>query len=949
MLKSSFAGLTILLTGLAASGLEHGALRPGDPNDTFFSYQWGLAVRSQSTVRERTDILHDSIQALPGSDSGWSVRRSEQLQRDISVAVIDSGLDTDHEDIRGQVLKNEAECIDGRIPISPTVDKDGNGFVGDCMGWSFVDNRAPQRPADDDGHGTHIAGIIAARSNNGIGISGFSNRIKILPLKVYDRNEANEARARNRRPIPERVARAIDYAVTRGVSVINISMGWPRAAHTELVAQAIQNAISHGVFIVAGAGNDQHDGPVFPCAEVGVICVGAIDMDGVRSRFSNNGGQVDMLAPGGDVLSLYPMGLQTFFGPRGYEVLSGTSQAAPYVSGALATLRGIFQEESYNQIKRRLLNQNPLNLEKSIQNQGSETIFASFKGDALIEVDPNRRVTIPLRIENLGQEISQSIRITSLTAPNLIHFSQTVRLHPGINVLNLAGVISSNSESALSSFLKLRVQLGPRSFDSTYFLAVNPALKPRLVKTLPSANRVSSLPVYQVRANQAPTFYSVTPLGADLRVDFSEVVSGQIVNRTVTLWRTEKLFDYLPGMRVDLNSDGADDFLFFHLKRRESNESEPILLLSLFDQNLNPLFPGSEGIALENPPTLPRLGTLRFLEAWVDQQRFLLPAVWNVGDIPTADLNPNPFDQEETSEKARLYALEILNGANGKRTARYKLLTNYSWLDQLDKNTNVYYPETVQVHGPLIQNESDFALGRTEMLISYGLGTNRRYALVSVGGTAAPSTSQQALKPLDVGDRDIRFHSLGSVLREDASFSGNAVTGIYAANSFRSIVLSEPQRQSIAQEIVVRWSQEEEPIQSVLQIYAFPNQAPIVAYETDRSLKISQQQESQMRSVGSTIYRYSYLPGRFFSQRFVPMVLSRAGSPSEGIYVDNSLIFARQLGIWSRNRNGQLDIPVSQSVFVPPDCYGLNPNRYQNAPVLVLQCGNQIQLISINP
>ena len=172
------------------------SLKPSnDPSpftdDPLFNYQWGLFNNNQVLYRDIDDIHSEKIRGKQGIDIGWKgiyEETSSLMKKDVVVAVLDSGLDLEHPEIKDSIYKNDLECNNGTLPFRPKEDKDENGYVGDCMGWNFTSKKEEggNRPYDDSpaGHGTHVAGIIASSINNGQGISGLSERIKILPIKV---------------------------------------------------------------------------------------------------------------------------------------------------------------------------------------------------------------------------------------------------------------------------------------------------------------------------------------------------------------------------------------------------------------------------------------------------------------------------------------------------------------------------------------------------------------------------------------------------------------------------------------------------------------------------------------------------------------------------------------------------------------------------------------------
>ena len=223
-------------------------------------------------------------------------------------------------------------------------DDDGDGFDDDVYGADFIENDS--NPDDDGGHGTHVAGIIGAQGNNAIGISGVNWDVKVMALKFLDENgEGNTADAAN----------AIDYAVAHGARVINASWGGP--AFSMALFGSIKRAGERGTLVVAAAGNDGVNAdlkPDYPAAFdlPNIISVAATDRSDRLLDFSNYGSKsVDLAAPGDDVYSTVP----TLADPSGYASFSGTSMAAPFVTGAAALYLARFPQASTDQVKAALL------------------------------------------------------------------------------------------------------------------------------------------------------------------------------------------------------------------------------------------------------------------------------------------------------------------------------------------------------------------------------------------------------------------------------------------------------------------------------------------------------------------------------------------------------------------------------------------------------------------
>lgn len=232
--------------------------------------------------------------------------------QDVVVAVIDTGVDYTHTDLDDNIWINSDE-ISGN-----GVDDDQNGYVDDVSGWDFVngDNDAMD---DGDGHGTHVAGTIAAE-NNSEGISGVAYNAKIMPIKVL--GEGNGS-----------LENAIRYAAMNGAKVINLSLV---SSFSSDIEAAIQDATKMGAVVVMGSGNDGSSQPDYPAkyaAQRG-LAVGAVDSNRTFASFSNQAGSDSrmqyVVAPGVDVYSTLP--------GNTYGSSSGTSMAAPHVAGVVALM-----------------------------------------------------------------------------------------------------------------------------------------------------------------------------------------------------------------------------------------------------------------------------------------------------------------------------------------------------------------------------------------------------------------------------------------------------------------------------------------------------------------------------------------------------------------------------------------------------------------------------------
>ena len=261
----------------------------------------------------------------------WASGFFDQQLPTVKVGVLDTGVDYLHPDISRQISQNDGETgldANGQDKRFNGIDDDGNGFVDDWRGYDFVDQQDPDLgdwstrdndPMDENGHGTAVAGIIGAQSNNGIGIAGASPVARILPLRAFNSSGVGT---------DADIAAAIVYAADNGVQVLNMSFG--DVISSPLLKDAIHYAYEKNVVLIASSGNDGTSYPHYPSDFSDVISVGSVTQDDVKSIFSSYGPSLALVAPGEGISTLKLGG--------GYQSsFSGTSAAAPHVS-AVASL-----------------------------------------------------------------------------------------------------------------------------------------------------------------------------------------------------------------------------------------------------------------------------------------------------------------------------------------------------------------------------------------------------------------------------------------------------------------------------------------------------------------------------------------------------------------------------------------------------------------------------------
>ncbi|WP_422660343.1 S8 family peptidase [Paenibacillus sp. EC2-1] len=306
------------------------------PNDLLFSdYQWNLPAIE--------------------TNRGWNLSKGS---KDVIIAVVDTGVDLSHTDLDGQLVS----------------------------GYNVVD--PSKAPADDVGHGTHVAGIIGALVNNGEGVAGVSWYNKIMPVKALDGSGSGTTYA---------VAEGIIWATDHGAKVINMSLG--NYADSQFLHDAIKYAYDRDVLLVAASGNDNTERPGYPAAYPEVLAVGATNQDMTRADYSNYGDYIDVTAPGTNIASTYP-GNQ-------YAALSGTSMASPHVAAMAGLIRSLNPELNNREVMDLMISQ-----AVDLGEKGKDKYFGSGQVDVFRSLEAASNQSKPLQLwpEHVLQRLQQELQ-----------------------------------------------------------------------------------------------------------------------------------------------------------------------------------------------------------------------------------------------------------------------------------------------------------------------------------------------------------------------------------------------------------------------------------------------------------------------------------------------------------------------------------------------------------
>ena len=404
------------------------------PNDSFTYWEWAL-----NNTGQNAGVYGKDIKAF----TAWNVN---QGSNNMVVAVLDSGVQTNHPDLVNKFYRDGANNI---------------------IGYDFSNGDSDAN--DDNGHGTHVAGTIGAQSNNSVGVAGVCPNCKIMPVKFLDYTGSGST---------SDAISAIYFAVNNGAKVINNS--WGGAPYNSVLQSAIDYAYNNGVIVVASAGNDNTSIPAYPAAYNHVISVASTDSSDRKSSFSNYGSWVDVSAPGSSILSTILTGANlggscsdASFAPAsdGYGYCSGTSMSAPIVSGVAALIASQYPTYTPDQIKSQIKNtadnidaSNPayigqiglgrVNAYRALTTQiGPNLKYISHQvSDSLANnnqiFEPGEKINLSVNIGNdWGTAINTNATLTTLDTPYFAIKTPTISL----GNINNAAQVQANYEITVNT------------------------------------------------------------------------------------------------------------------------------------------------------------------------------------------------------------------------------------------------------------------------------------------------------------------------------------------------------------------------------------------------------------------------------------------------------------------------------------------------------------------
>lgn len=964
------------IVDVKATSIQPADVQTSQSKDLYYVYQWGTDFQGQVVSNEVNDLESKKIPGVKSADIGAAPldELDKRIEENVLVAIIDTGVDFNHPDLKNNIFKNLIECdSNGEIPFDPERSNDENEYPGDCKGWDFTDKTelGSNRPEDFVGHGTHLAGIIAAERNNDIGISGISNKIKILPIKVLS-NKSEDSQALG---TSDRLSKAVLYAIQMKADVINLSLGWPLSFDKEHLKNAIAEAVKSGVTVVAAAGNNDHSEPIMPCGYEGVICVGSSDPNGKMSDFSNFGAQVDVLAPGNNIFSTYPTGVDNLFHDvNGYEIKSGTSQAAPYVTSLVATLKGIYTKESEEKIKARVYNSvtspyvvgakfasgNIINFKKAIDEEPL-ILKPNFKGFNRVKVNFLKKTfAFEIGLSDFGTKIKDAK--ISLKALGDVNLEQTnYDYDPADPIIQVRGELKDLNINLLQKF-EMKVLFHGKTatyqFEKRFFVDFDDMPGAKKLQIL-GANPKSVTQFSTLSFNHLPhdfPYYYTESEGNDGKVISVFTKDGPVVKNIGTT-NIPKATSILSVHRLDANLDGKADILVRSLievpvEKEETdtpNTEEPpaeeekeqkIQYSYLTEDKLRPLFSelieengqrrridhshmvlNFEGVILQE------LNNFAFGKVNFDKYgEILIPVYLSFTEqLPEADRNPNPFARLRRrvfSQRIYYYQPSLKEDNSVELTTR--TLQDNKFIDNFKRKIRFKPFEQVFAIKFLQQSFEDIKKGTFSILLSHESErkqarnwllnidhiSQRKWNVKKTNGINLNLSEFVTERAFDLTQESLLPHDI------DKTIVGYEKSSRLNWEEY-SLVGNRIQYKGISQ------SDTTDTLEFPIKTY-MTSEEEYRLYLTPSRIFAQVSDNDEDKNLSFPVHVSSFLPGVLFREQHFPIVYVEEGKSKPALYVDSTQIASRNIYMIKIDKD-EIVAPVKYNVNIPESCKALNP------------------------
>lgn len=902
--------------------------------DPLFNKQWALKNNGQVILKNISDLERVKVVGLPGNDINWiDTKDLAASKKEMIVAVLDSGLDIEHPDLAGRIWYNEKLCTGAP-----------NAKILACNGFNFLDMN--NSVLDDVGHGTHVAGIIAA-NRNAIGIAGAADpRIKIMPLKVL--NSQVSGFVYNGKLITDVIADAMIFAIKNGAEVINLSLGWPKLIDTTKIRQAFLMAEEKNVMVIAASGNNNKDLPTFPCAYENVVCVGATDNRGELTEFSNHGSKVDMVAPGEYIISTFPKKIESrVLRISNYEAKRGSSQAAPYVAAAVATLKLLNPGLTNDQV-RSLLYRSTRAISKNRNNRFVK--FGSLDMKKLIQMagiaesaaflNPQIKTTTEIKYRAEDKRFAFLLPLKNMSDIDfngevcLSSSSQSLSLDQDcFEIKNLAGHASidlaikgSLLDLASDSHINLSLQIGNKNYQTSLVfsrdLNGDSELKTEVISgasfddmgLINGDRKLSKMArvIDKFHRLDYPEYFFMekskqTPGSTVVSVLTKE--NGKYVVKTITLPLVNRV---LSIHRQDMNLDGKLDNFIYALSAKKDE-----LLFFNLDSDFKPLFGNHSKwtMTLSTFEGLPIDAGVEKFE-WIKLNHaqlgsIVVPSIFKMYALPDADNSKNILERVTSAGNHQFYLNPKLQAADNSMKIELRALDSVSAMKKMRVDYKLFSDQNIILLKPFPQTDKQSRIGEIHSLAVLDNGSERTYIEIILSANGLESKSLSSTMGLE------------SALIYPVTDSAN---GLVTNESILTSLLNRSNAEFLVKNdtgvmvpLVLRQDWENPIIGLIGGFETTSGKGFLIENRSTVSYLTGDGEKTDL-----PVYRDSSFPGQNFSETLMPIL--SAGRP--GVYINSTLIYGERLYSMIGTTNGFIR-PLGLSISFPAGCVPLNPETLE--------------------
>lgn len=742
--------------------------------------------------------------------------------------------------------------------------------------------------------------------------------------------------------------------------MINLSLGWPLILDTQFLRDAVKKAQEQGIIIVSASGNNNNDSLIFPCAYKGVICVGASTIDGTLANFTNYGGQVDVMAPGDNILSTYPLKFTPeYFSVDGYELKNGSSQATAYISAMMATLKGIFPEESTEQLKARLfsstrkfgvnqthrytLNGIP-NLQRAINFKGTSVIRPVFKEEDSIGINinhPEFKLSIPLfnygaSSKNTKIAISFNNANISLDKDEFLirnfpsSSEQVIEIKGRVldvtldNQLKLDLMITQNDQSmAYRKSYRLVRSINGKTISQNSYVIHTDNLSAAFKRKIKDFDKNLATIADPFSFNPWPSYY-MTHVSKSRELSKLELIvfkkAGQefsplkpiILNNVIRFISLEYL---------DVNYDRVPDLMMRSLVQQGDTK---FIQYSFFDQQGNELFGKYSHWKFIPETVVLNKKTLRYKPYHSKELgKIAIPLFLDSGHVPQLDVNPDPWDETPRNKSMHFYYLEPQLGPEGEMELKTRIVDNHLWIDQLREDLGLEWDDSIDFSHLLPQNSINFYDSTNYAIVSAGKNFSTKSFKIDLNAKVSRPLMLRTPRAHLEGTFHLPIHSIKN---NKVNFnSGSLFFGQESDVILRLNKMSSNNSTTISAPVIYQHQDLRDHLLGVIASYQVDRQKIDFFQSKDYLLILSQGHNGRRLVYKRPIKRFSFLPGSLYNEVYFPITQKVENSIRPALYIDATQIARREVYLLTVDNLGKPISPINKNIKVPDNCNALNP------------------------